>query len=124
MSNKGDESLARVGGRAGIDIDGSVGPITDTSADEAIAAPGAGKRIGITAIMVTNADDTDGTLVSIRSASTVIWWGFAKVEAGWSINFTKPLMAAENEAITVICGTAVTNGVYASINGVVLPTNG
>lgn len=119
MSDQARKSLQRIGGIHGHEVRGDTGQITGTTAVEAIAAQGAGQHIFITEVLVTNADDTDNTLVQILDDSTVIFQGFAaKDGGGFAINFSNPIKVTANKAVNVKCGTApASGGVYAFVNG-------
>jgi hypothetical protein len=87
--------------------------ITDTTAVEVKAAPGANKRHRVVAVQLTNTDTAVGTVVQVLSgASTVLanlWVGpyvaAAPGGAGQCAIFPLPLRATANEAIQVKCVT-------------------
>lgn len=90
------------------------GGITDTADDAAVAAGGAGVRRYITHVDVVNAHATVGTEVVIKSASTIIWRGYAAPGGGGiSIDFNVPLRGGSNEAINV---TNITTGAATYFN--------
>lgn len=121
MSDRAVNILKRIGGEKALDVSGVVGPLTDTTSTQAIAAQGADKYIYVTAIMATNKDASTGALVKILSGSTVKWQGWAEPSGGgFAINFTKPLKMGANEAVNVQLDASPASGVYASINGIVL----
>ena len=80
---------------------------TNTAAD-IIAAAGAGVRIAVTSILVTNAHATVSTKVTIRDGTTAKIVGYALAAGG---GFTlaaggRPLfISTANTAVTAICGT-------------------
>lgn len=113
------EALLKLAGDYESDVSGVSGEIDDTDPAEVIAAPGAGKRILITDILVTNADTAAGAVVQILSDDNVLWEGYAHAEGGgFNTNFAKPLVANANEAINAKCLTAPeSGGVYVSVNG-------
>jgi len=84
--------------------------------DLTASAPGAAQRYCLRDILVTNSSTTAGVLVTIYSASTVLWEGYAKAEGGWVFNFSKALKAGTNEKLRVgLSGAATT--VYVCVNG-------
>lgn len=81
---------------------------TTNSAADVIAAAGAGVRIAVMSILVTNAHATVATKVTIRTATTSRIVGYAAAAGGgFAINGGGvPLfITAANEAVTAICGT-------------------
>ncbi len=99
-------------------ISGVTGAITDTSAHTVIAAQGAGTKIYVTDILVTNASEDTGTLVTIQdSASNVLWRGYAAAGGGgFAVRLATPVAAGDNAAVQVICGTTAAS-VYVSLSG-------
>jgi hypothetical protein len=98
-------------------IAGKTAAITDTTRTQVIAAQGAGIRIYITHILVTNSHDTVGTLVKIEDDTTEIYSGYAApVGGGFSITLPVPLKLTANKALNVSCGTTGAN-VYVSASG-------
>lgn len=90
----------------------SAADITDTSAVEVAAAPGAGKRHRVTGVHVVNSDIAVGSYVQVLSGSTVMWTGFVgpfvAAAPGSSVDgdrFIRPLKGGTNEAINVIVVT-------------------
>jgi hypothetical protein len=82
--------------------------LTNTSASDVIAAAGAGVRIAVTSILVTNASATVGTKVSIRDGTTVKITGYAAPGGGGFVLNAggAPLfITTANTAVTAICGT-------------------
>ncbi|MFK5173567.1 hypothetical protein ACI3QN_13720, partial [Propionibacterium freudenreichii] len=75
---------------------------------DVIAAQGAGIKIVVTSVLVTNAHATVGTKVSIRDGTTVRQVGFAAALGGGFFLHAggRPLfITAANAAVTAICGT-------------------
>lgn len=99
-------------------VSGTAGPITDTSTTQVIAAQGAGVKIYITEVLVTNGDDTTPTLVTIQDEDdNALWEGWAQDNGGgYSQTFRVPIPVPANKAIEAVCGTAGAT-VYVSING-------
>ena len=90
----------------------SAADITDTTAVEAKAAPGTGKRHRVVAVQVTNSDTAVGTVVRVLSASTVLAnlhvGPYVAAAPGTSYAqavFPLPLRGGSNEAINVDCVT-------------------
>jgi hypothetical protein len=86
--------------------------ITDTTAVEVQAAPGATQRNFVVAAQFTNSDATIGTVVQILSGSTVIGNAYVGPQIattgsmnGYGLVFPKPLKGGLNEAINVKCVT-------------------
>lgn len=81
---------------------------TNTTGADIIAAAGAGVRIAVTSILVTNAHATVSTKVTIRDGTTAKIVGYALAAGG---GFTlaaggRPLfISTANTAVTAICGT-------------------
>jgi hypothetical protein len=81
--------------------DDDVTTLTNTTAADVIAAPGAGIRLYITEITVTNAHATVGTKVEIRDGTTVMRQVYAAAAGGGaSITFPTPLRLTANTALT------------------------
>lgn len=82
---------------------------TTTTAADVIAAAGAGIKIAVTSILVTNAHATQGTKVEILDNATVVIRGFAAANGGgFALNAGgRPLFisAAANTAIRAQCVT-------------------
>lgn len=85
------------------------GGITDTADVTLIAAAGAGKANYVTSLQVMNSSAT-ATEVVIKSSSTVLWR--ARVGASMigpvDIQFLRPLIGANNTALTAACITNAT----------------
>ena len=86
--------------------------ITDTNAVDVAAAPGAGRCHRVTDVTINNSDTAVGTVVNVRSGTTVLWSGFVSpfVAAAPGVShishsFVRPLKGGNNEAINVICVT-------------------
>lgn len=86
--------------------------ITDTAADEAVAAK-SGYRHHVVAVQISNSDSTPGTYVHILSGSTIIWTGFvgpyvvaAPGSSYIAAEFPSPLRGGIGEAINVSVETA------------------
>ena len=99
----------------------NVGPITDTAEHELIPAQGAGLKIYVTSVLVTNAHATVGTLVTIKDNSDgghgVLCWGYAAaVGGGFALDFPGGRPCGDNKKLVAVCGT---NGasVYISVSG-------
>ena len=90
------------------------GGITDTADVTLIAAPGAGMSNYLTSIQVMNSSAT-ATEVVVKSSSTVLWRARigASMTAPVSINFLRPLIGANNTALTVAC---ITNATVTYVN--------
>lgn len=81
-------------------LSGVTAGITGTSNTSVIAAQGAGVRIYVTQLLVTNAHNTVNTVVEIKDNTTVIYRGFAaKGGGGFSLTFPVPLRLAANVAL-------------------------
>lgn len=81
---------------------------TNTTAADVIAAAGAGIRIAVTSVLVTNAHATVGTKVEIRDGTTVkIQAQAAPAGGGFSMNGggTPLFISAANAAVTARCAT-------------------
>ncbi len=85
------------------------GGITDTSDVTLIAAAGAGKSNYLTSLQVCNTSGT-ATEVVVKSGATILWR--CKVGASMiqptSISFLRPLVSANNTALTAACITGST----------------
>lgn len=89
-------------------ISGVTTDITDTTATSVIAAQGAGVKIYVTSIMVTNGDADTGTVVKITDGSggTTKWRGYAAAAGGgFAINLNIPLVFSANTAVYAQCET-------------------
>lgn len=102
--------------------DGVTAAITGTSDTAVIAAPGASLYLNITWALVTNSHATVGTLVELKSGSTVRARGYAvALGGGFMVVFRTPLRLAVNTAfnagnITTGSNTYVSAGGYVSAN--------
>ena len=80
-------------------LDGTVN-LTDTTAQNVLAASAAGHRILVTHMVVTNAHATIGTKVEIRSGTTVRYRNYAApIGGGWSLE-GRIFVGEPGEAIT------------------------
>lgn len=90
------------------------GGITDTADVTLIAAAGVGKSNYLTSLQVCNTSGT-ATEVVVKSSSTVLWRckvGATMIQPS-SISFLRPLVSANNTALTVAC---ITNATATYIN--------
>lgn len=98
-----------------------IGPLTNSIATAVKATPGAGKRLVVTDVLVTNIHASVDTLVTLQStADTPIeaWSGVAgHAGGGFSCNFRKPVPLAENVGLNAVCGASAT--VHVSVGGYV-----
>lgn len=85
------------------------GGIVDTSDVVLASAPGVGKANYLTSLQIMNSSAT-ATEVVVKSGSTVIWRAKLGVSmiAPVSIHFDRPLIGANNQALTVACLTTAT----------------
>lgn len=104
-----------------LSISGATAAMTGTGDTSVIASPGAGLRNYITHILVTNSHATVGTVVEIKSATTVLYRGYAApVGGGFAIHFPTPLRCAANEALNAANITTGSN-TYVSASGFSAP---
>ena len=99
-------------------VNGQLGAITDAVAHEVIGAPDADERIFLRWILITQADQTDGSVVQLLSGGSVICTGFAASDGGgWSgpLPAEGPLVGALGEGISVRCLTA--SNVHVTLSG-------
>lgn len=91
------------------------GGITDDSDVTLASAPGAGKSVYLVSLQAINTDDTTGTEVVVKSGSTVLWRLYLPAEMTYPANvtFERPLIAANNTALTVAC---ITSGATVYVN--------
>jgi hypothetical protein len=92
---------------------------TNTTGADVIGAAGAGVRIAVTSILVTNAHATVSTKVTIRDGTTAKIVGYALAAGGGFILSAggRPLfISTANTAVTAICGTTGSD-VDVSISG-------
>lgn len=96
---------------------GYTAAITDTTSTTVIAAPGAGRRLVITDVLVTNGHATQGTRVDLLDGATVRFTGFAKSDGGgFNLKLEAPIVCAANAAFKAQCGTTGSS-VYVSASG-------
>lgn len=95
--------------------------ITDNADHDLIAAQGAGVKIFLTSVLVTNAHATVGTLVTIKDdtsgGTNILCQGYAAAAGGgFALSFPNPPSTNENRKLIVVCGT---NGatVYVNVHG-------
>ena len=86
------------------------GGITDTADVSLAAAAGVGKSNYLTSLQVQNVSITPTELVVKSGASTVLWRGRigTSMLVPAQIDFGRPLISANNEALTVACITTST----------------
>ena len=102
-------------------VDGVTAAITGTGDTAVIAAPGAGLRLYITELSITNSHATVGTLVEIKSATTVRKRMYAREDGGGSTHvFPKPLRMGDNEALNA-ANTTTGSNTYVSASGFIAP---
>lgn len=105
-------------------VTGDSGAITDAAYHEIIADPGNGFSIYITSVLVTNADDATGTLVTLVDSDGSPIEGAtgyaAAAGGGYSITFPTPIKAPESKAVGAQCGTTGAT-VYVSVVGFKAP---
>lgn len=119
---KADQSGALIGGGSGsgtisgggdvrtrkFSYAGPNGGITDTADDVIAAAPGVGSANYLQSLQLANSSAT-ATEVVIKSASTVIWRGYAPAQSvAAPVHFDPPLGGVNNEALNVACITNAT----------------
>lgn len=98
-------------------LSGVTSAITGTSDTSVIGAQGAGVRIYVTQILVTNSHATVGTVVNIKDNTTTIYTGYAAaLGGGFSITFPVPLRLAANVALQAANATTGSN-TYVSASG-------
>jgi hypothetical protein len=101
-------------------VTGHTAAIADTNATAVIAAQGAGVKIYLTSLVVTNSDATVGTLVTIQDGADtpiVLCKGYAApAGGGFAITFPTPPSTTANKALNAICGTTSAE-VYVSAVG-------
>ena len=102
------------------EVRGQSGAVTGTTSTQIIAAQGAGQKIYLTTIIVTNSHATVGTLVTIQDdagSPIVLCSGYAAaLGGGFVATFPTPPSTTANQKLMVICGTTGAN-VYASAVG-------
>lgn len=98
-------------------ISGVTAAITGTADTEVIAAPGANLYLNITSILVTNSHATVGTVVELKSATTVKQRGYAAaLGGGFLILFKTPLKLAVNVAFNA-ANITTGSSIYVSAAG-------
>lgn len=98
-------------------VKGKTAAITDTTRTAVIAAQGAGVKLYITHIAVTNGDTETGTYVAIEDGTSEIYGGWAAANGGgFSYTLPVPLVLTANTALNVTCGTTGAT-VYACASG-------
>lgn len=98
-------------------ISGLTAAITGTSDTAVIASPGASIKNYITQVLVTNSHATVGTVVELKSATTVLYRGYAApAGGGFALTFPVPLVCAANEAFNAANVTTGSN-TYVSATG-------
>ena len=91
-------------------VSGFTSDITGTSDTAVIAAQGAGVRIYVTHILVTNSHASTGTFVNIKNGSTTIYTGYAAAGGGgFSATLPVPLRLSANTALNAACATTASN---------------
>jgi hypothetical protein len=96
---------------------GATAAITGTSDTAVIAAQGAGMRIYVTELLVTNAHGSVGTVVEIKDGATVIHRGFAAANGGgFALAFPKPLRLTGNTALNA-ANVTTGSSTYVSASG-------
>mgnify|MGYP001577782010 CR=1 FL=1 len=91
---------------------GVTAAITTTTSTSVIGAAGAGIRLYITSLLVTNSHATVSTQVDIQDGSggTVLHRGYAlSAGGGWSITFPTPLRTTANTGLFAACITTGSN---------------
>lgn len=95
--------------------------ISDDVAHDLIEAQGAGVRIFLTSIVVTNAHATVGTLVTIKDdtagGTNILCRGYAAAAGGgFALAFPNPPATNDNKKLIAVCGTTGAT-VYISVVG-------
>lgn len=105
----GGSSSAATSDAGGWSYVASTGGITDTADVTLAAAPGNLKANYVTAVQVVNKGGT-ATEVVVKSGSTVLWRSYAAANGANPIHvvFPRPLVAANNTALTAACVTTGT----------------
>ena len=102
---------------------GATAAITGTTSTSVIGAPGAGIRLYITSVQITNSHATVGTLVSITDGSggtTLAECYAAPAGGGCAMTLPVPLRLTANTALHAVCGTTGSN-TYVSAQGYKAP---
>ena len=100
-------------------VSGYTASITDLTVTDVIAAPGPGLFTYVTQILVTNANATIGTLVTIQTQGGIgLYAGYAgPAGGGFSVSFPVAIkMPVDDEKLQVVCGTTGAR-VYVSASG-------
>lgn len=98
-------------------ISGSSVAVTDTTRTEIISAQGAGIKIYLTNILVTNGHATVGTIVKIEDGTTCKYTGFAAAGGGgFSATLPVPLVGTANTAWNM-SATTTGGSVVCSLSG-------
>ena len=102
-------------------VDGRTGAMTATSDVAVIAAPGAGLRLYITELAISNNHATVGTLINIKSATTLKREFYAREDGGGAtFTFPTPLRLGTNEALNAANVTTGSN-TYVVASGYIAP---
>lgn len=110
MYGQAPPAIARFKGRA---------TATTTASTPLAPAPGVGFKLWISGITVCNSNLTAGTIVQIKSGTTIIWSIPAPGAVGGAIlTFPDPIDCAENQALNFTTDDAVTT-VTVSVAGYV-----
>lgn len=89
-------------------VRGATSDITDTTDTQVIAAGGAGVKLYITQILVTNGDADTGTFVNIKDGSggTTLYTGYAASGGGgFSVTLPVPIVTTANTGLYAGCAT-------------------
>lgn len=88
----------------------TAGAMTGTSDTAVIAAQGAGVRIYVTSLCVTNSHATQGTEVIIKDATTELFRVYAKaLDTPITLTFPTPIRLTANQALNAANGTTASN---------------
>lgn len=95
--------------------------VTDTTSTQVIAAAGAGIRIYVTNISISNTGGTD-VLITFQDGSggATLWRTIAPTLGGSNISFQVPFFTTANTALFVAAGGSSTT-VYISVSGFIAP---
>lgn len=100
---------------------GVTAAITGTANTSVIAAPGAGLKLYVTHVLVTNSHATVGTVVEIKNGTTVLYRGNAAAAGGgFSVTLPVPLVLTANTALNAANVTTGSN-TYVSASGYIAP---
>lgn len=101
--------------------DGVTAAITGTSNTSVIAAPGAGLKLHITSVIVTNSHATVGTVVELKDGTTVKHRAYAREDGGgFVLSFPTPIVLTANTAFNAANVTTGAN-TYVSATGYIAP---